>query len=175
MAAGGGFKWLTQNVFRNRLHILNHMSVHRSRKTFVYACARAFFWLCVKASENVCVPVCQETIDDCAYFPTKQITHIFPQGPLSKQSTANLQWQHRFTQWDVASTLPDHVTPSSCLLIGCLEAGGWREEGGQWWRRDGMELAGSGHMRENKFLPDCHGDESTASRGRGGGAQADLL
>lgn len=54
MAAGGGFKWLTQNVFHNRLHILNHMSIHWSRKTFVYACARAFLWLCVKASENVC-------------------------------------------------------------------------------------------------------------------------
>lgn len=47
----------------------------------------------------------------------------------------------------------------------------------------GRELAGSGHMRENKFLPHCHGDESTAGRGGGGGAeraggcgaQADLL
>ena len=48
------------------------------------------------------------------------------------------------------------------------------EEEGGW-------LAGSGHMRENKFLPHCHGDESTAGRGGGAeravgcGAQADLL
>lgn len=44
----------------------------------------------------------------------------------------------------------------------------------------GRDLAGSEHMRENKFLPHCHGDESTAGRGRAEkagvcGAQADLL
>lgn len=44
----------------------------------------------------------------------------------------------------------------------------------------GGELVGSGRMRENKFLPHCHGDESTAGRGGaeragGCGAQGDLL
>lgn len=46
MAAGGGFRWLTQKVFYNRLHIFNHMSVHTSLKT---VCARAFLIVC----ENV--------------------------------------------------------------------------------------------------------------------------
>lgn len=56
MAAGGGFKGLTQNVFYNKLHIINHMSIRSLLKTCVYVCACTFLIV----SENVekCVHVC---------------------------------------------------------------------------------------------------------------------
>lgn len=41
----------------------------------------------------------------------------------------------------------------------------WMLRGGEDEEVSGGGLAGSGHMRENKFLPHCHGDESTAGRG----------
>lgn len=73
-------------------------------------------------------------------------------------SPANQTNHTRFTptpHWYKPVTLPDHVTPFGCLLIGRPEAVG-EERGG------GGAVAGSRRMRENKFLPDYYGDESTA-------------
>lgn len=119
--------------------------------------------------------VCQEIIDDCAYFPTKQITHILPQGPLSEQSTANQQWQRRFTWWDVALIFPDHVTPSSCLFIGCLATGGGSGGSGvawSWLAADTWEKTNSSPIAMEMSQQQVGGE---GSRGDGYGAQADLL
>lgn len=56
------------------------------------------------------------------------------------------------------------MTHSNCLVIGRSEAE--RMKSGVVVVEGSGKLAGSRRMRENKFLPHRHGDESTAGRGR---------
>lgn len=64
----------------------------------------------------------------------------------------------------LSGTCPQHFLtmwlPPAAFWLDTQRRRRWREEGAEW-------VAGSGHMSENKFLPHCHGDESTAGRGGG--------
>lgn len=94
-------------------------------------------------------------------------THFPHEAFFPSTLLANLQWHHRFAQWDAPSTLPDHVTPSSCLSIGRSEAERMKRRGGS--GGGGRQGAGWQRTHERKQIPAPLPWRWVNSRSGGGG------